>query len=450
MTASVLRLLAPALFSCLATLPGRADADTLTIDLPNVRSAQGSVMVALCGDPAVQFPGTCIHYRGMARAAAGSVSVRVEGVPAGRYAVQAFHDENGNLRPDIPPEGYAFGNNQPWPPSFETAAIQVKGDTRSQLSLVYMGAASSQQGSAAAGGVAPPAGVTRIDVRERGLYGALYVPAGGTPAPALLLVGGSEGGVETISRMATSFARAGFATLALAYWGAPGLPASLENIPLEYFDQAIAWLQAQPQVAAGGVGMLGWSRGSEAALLTASRNRAIRAVVAVAPSSAVWQGLNFTSAAAPQPAWTLRGKPLASVVPNGAAYSPSASLLHMFQQSFTTLDARADAVLPVEQIRGGILLISGGSDNIWPSTRYADRIVARLQAMQFRGSFQHLDYPAAGHVVFVGDPSDPAARGLGAPNSMMGGSEAGNEAAWQDNWPRTLDFLRAQLKGEAR
>jgi dienelactone hydrolase len=203
-------------------------------------------------------------------------------------------------------------------------------------------------------------------------------------------------------------------------------------------------------VAAGGVGMLGWSRGSEAALLTASRNPAVRAVVAVAPSSAVWQGLNFISSSPPQPAWTLRGKPLPSVVPNAAAYQPNDSLLQMFQQSFATLDARADAALPVEQISGGILLISGGSDNIWPATRYGDRIVARLQARQFRGAFEHLDYPAAGHVVFVGDPSDPAARGLGAPNPMMGGTAAGNEAAWQDNWPRTVGFLRAQLKAGAR
>jgi uncharacterized protein (DUF2141 family)/dienelactone hydrolase len=314
MAASVLKVLAPALLCCVATFPGKADADTITVDLPNVRSAQGMVFVSLCADPKAQFPGSCMNYRGTTRAAAGPISVRVDGVPAGRYAVQAFHDENGNLRPDIPPEGYAFGNNQNWPVTFDAAAVQVQGDTRTQLSLFYLGAANTQQGAAAAGGVAPPAGVTRIDVRERGLFGALYVPTGGKPAPALLLVGGSEGGVETISRMATSFARAGFPTLALAYWGAPGLPASLENIPLESFDQAIAWLQAR----------------------------------------------------------------------------------------------------------------------------------------QFRGVFQHLDYPAAGHAVFVGDPSDPAARGIGAPNPMMGGTAAGNEAAWQDNWPRTVGFLRAQLKVDAR
>lgn len=433
----------------LAVIAQALHADSLTVEVTNVRSAQGRVAVSLCGDRAAQFPGGCITHSAMTGAQAGTVTVRIEDIAPGVYAVQAFHDENANFVPDIPPEGFAFGNGAQWPPGFEAASVSVQGEARTQLRLIYMGGSASAS-PIIQSGVEPPAGVTRIDLREQGLYGALYVPEGRSPAPALLLVGGSEGGLDTISRMATSFARAGFATLALAYWGAPGLPASLEQVPLEYFDRAIDWLRSQPQVRADGVGMLGWSRGSEAALLAAIHNRSVRAVVAVAPSSIVWQGLNFSSAGPPGPAWTRGGRPLPSLVPLASAYRPDRPLLDLFTASFPSLDAHPEVALPVERIRGGVLLISGGEDQVWPATRFADRIGARLQAQGFRGAYRHLHYPQAGHVVFVGDPDDPAARGLGAPNPVMGGTPAGNEAAWRDNWPKTVEFLRTSLGEAAR
>ncbi|ODR80642.1 hypothetical protein BG842_03765 [Haladaptatus sp. W1] len=62
----------------------------------------------------------------------------------------------------------------------------------------------------------------------------------------------------------------GYATLALQYFDAPGLPESLERIPLGYFDTAIRWLTSRPTVHDTGIGLLGISRGVEAALLTAT------------------------------------------------------------------------------------------------------------------------------------------------------------------------------------
>jgi uncharacterized protein len=435
-----------------AALAATAGAGSLTLDFTGVHSAQGRVMVSLCGDAAGRFPGGCTTLSGTAPAAEGQVSVRVENVPDGNYAVQAFHDENGNHTAEVPPEGYAFGNDAAWPPSFSAAAVKVSGDSRTSLRMNYIGgaapAAATRQPSH---GADAPAGVQRFDLREQGLYGELYVPAhAAAPAPGLLLIGGSEGGVDTISAMATSFALEGFAVLALAYWGEQGLPSTLEGIPLEYFDRAINWLQRQPQVAEGGIGMLGWSRGSEAALLTASRNRAVRAVVAVAPSGVVWQGLYYGSDRAPRPAWTVAGKPLPALLPDAAAYRANAPLSGMFVARFAALAATPAVQIRVERIRGGVLLISGGKDAIWPSTRFCDRIAARLQVVGFRGDYLHLDYPEAGHAVFVGHPDGPMARAIGAAHPAMGGSPAANIVAWNDSWPKTLDFLRTQLKGTRR
>ena len=51
------------------------------------------------------------------------------------------------------------------------------------------------------------------------------------------------------------------------------------------------------------------------------------------------------------------------------------------------------------------MLISGGADELWPSTVFANRIMAALHAIP--ADHVHLNYPAAGRLVF-GVPSTPA------------------------------------------
>ncbi|HEV2594601.1 MAG TPA: hypothetical protein VGU01_05310 [Sphingomicrobium sp.] len=77
-------------------------------------------------------------------------------------------------------------------------------------------------------------GGTSIVPPSMGLVGALHLPPDRARAPALLVLGGSEGGHATAYRQAQLLAGHGFAAFALAYFGEAGLPSTLENIPLEY------------------------------------------------------------------------------------------------------------------------------------------------------------------------------------------------------------------------
>lgn len=104
-------------------------------------------------------------------------------------------------------------------------------------------------------------------VRDDGLVGVLCVPDGGPAAPGVLLLGGSEGGLH--ERDARVLAAEGFTVLALAYFGAPGLPPGLVDVPLEYFSRGLDLLAAR---APGRLGVLGGSRGGEAALLVRFTN----------------------------------------------------------------------------------------------------------------------------------------------------------------------------------
>src|SRR5690606_20354069 len=96
-----------------------------------------------------------------------------------------------------------------------------------------------------------------------------------------------------------------------AYFNYEALPKYLIEIPLEYFETAIAWLQAQPQIDGERIAVGGGSRGGELSLLLGATFPQLKAVVANVPSGLAWGGFSPDPADANKPAWTFRGKPVA-------------------------------------------------------------------------------------------------------------------------------------------
>ena len=224
---------------------------------------------------------------------------------------------------------------------------------------------------------------TRETVAATGIYGTLFMPRTVTPdKPALVLLGGSEGGLAT-AYVASLLAARGYPSLALAYFKEPGLPAELSNIPLEYFVKGITLLAAQPGVDRTKIIVYGVSRGSEAALLLGAHfPTLVHGVVAGSPSAVVFGSLPEGHAA-----WTLSGKAL-----------PFASDSDFDSGDPDPADA-PKSVIPVEQIKGPIFTICGGSDALWHSCGYAAAITARLNAHHVSYPRTALVYPNAGHLV---------------------------------------------------
>ncbi len=126
---------------------------------------------------------------------------------------------------------------------------------------------------------------------------------GGGKRPAVIALGGSEGGSRMVSASAALLASHGFAVLALPYYSPPGfgvngptapevagLPTAFADIPVDRLDAARAWLAQQPEVDASRIALYGVSKGAEFALLAASRMAWPKAVVAIVPSDVVWEG----------------------------------------------------------------------------------------------------------------------------------------------------------------
>ena len=102
--------------------------------------------------------------------------------------------------------------------------------------------------------------------------------------PAILRFGGSDGGLPG-APTCTILASHGYPTLNLAYFGLPGLPTALSQIPLEYFERALEWLDRQPGVDPSKVVVMGTSRGGEAALIIGSiYPKYVHGVIGLVPS----------------------------------------------------------------------------------------------------------------------------------------------------------------------
>ncbi|MDQ1813263.1 DUF2141 domain-containing protein [Massilia scottii] len=111
-----------------ASLSSAAD---LTIRIDDVRSDDGTVMVALYNS-AGGFLKKPVGAAGE-KAVKGSTTITIKDLPAGAYAYAIYHDANANGKMDanmmgIPTEDFAFSNNalgKMGPPKFDDAMFTL-------------------------------------------------------------------------------------------------------------------------------------------------------------------------------------------------------------------------------------------------------------------------------------------------------------------------------------
>lgn len=222
-------------------------------------------------------------------------------------------------------------------------------------------------------------------VNEAGLVGEFYLPVGTGGRIPVITLGGSEGGVGAAQMQARRLASMGQPALALGYFGAPGLPAKLEEIPLEYFERAFRYLDRQPSVRQGKVMVMGLSRGAELALLLGSKYPNVVGVIAQAPSAHVWAGTS-----AERSAWSADGAPLrhldfgANPRPGmraGPEGQRAVVLRPLWERGLEETRPKTveKARIEVERINGPVLALAGGDDQQWPSDLFVQDITSRLR-----------------------------------------------------------------------
>lgn len=155
-------------------------------------------------------------------------------------------------------------------------ALSVMLATFAMLSIAHARAAANDTG-------------TEKIIERSDLSATLYMPGDGKRHPALLILGGAEGGRDWTDAVAKRLSQDGYIAMAQSYFKDPGLPDQLQRIPLERFQAAVDYLINQPAVEKHQIAVIGLSKGAEAALVLASHDPRLTAVASL-PRRPTWSG----------------------------------------------------------------------------------------------------------------------------------------------------------------
>lgn len=224
--------------------------------------------------------------------------------------------------------------------------------------------------------------------------------------PAIVILGGGQTG----HYWSEQFVNRGMVGLSLPYIGKAGLPKLPEEIPLEYFKNALKWLSKQPEVNPEKILVMGASRNAELALVLASTfPDLVSGVIAYAPSAVSWSNtvLPYSSDEI-KASWTYKGAniPYISMDKISGGESNEINTLAYWKAGLEKVEEVEQATIKVEKINGPILLLSGKSDGVWPSAEMANMIEKRIDQSSFKFAFQNMQFENAGHLISRNPDSD--------------------------------------------
>ena len=296
-------------------------------------------------------------------------------------------------------------------------------------------------------------GVTRREIREDGLVGTLFTPAGPGLHPGVVVLNGSGGGIN--EPRGALYASHGYQAFTLGYFKAPGLSPFITETPLEYLETGLRWAHRELQPKDGFVAVSGQSRGGELALLLgATFPDLVSAVIAYVPGAMVhgaqgagdparggWQGVT----------WTRGGMPLPHLWQDNAAVhwhpwagdAPPSRHHSVFFEGLKDRALAERARIPVERIAGPVLLVSGRDDRAWPSSLYSRMVVSTLSRHGHRHLVRHLDFDDGGHAInlpFVPTTQLSREHPVSKVPYTSGGTPSGNARADDGSWHGVLAF----------
>lgn len=231
-----------------------------------------------------------------------------------------------------------------------------------------------------------------LPLNQGGVESVLFLGKGYNQ-PLVVGLGGSEGGNPWASNrwkpVRDKFIKAGYAFLALGYFGSKGTPEQLDRISIEAVHEAIMKASKNSRVNSNKIAIMGGSKGAELALLLASYYDDINCVVAMVPGHCAFPALTLGASTS---SWTYQRKEV-PFVPTPWEAVP-AIIKRDLREAFTIMlrdtVAVQQALIKVENINGPVLLISAKRDEMWPSKEMGDAIMNRLATQKFRHVHEHI------------------------------------------------------------
>ncbi|XP_062413920.1 acyl-coenzyme A thioesterase 5-like [Pungitius pungitius] len=298
-------------------------------------------------------------------------------------------------------------------------------------------------------------GVIRRPVREGNIRGVLFTPPGLGPFPAVLDLYILGGGFS--EKRGALLATRGFVVLTVVAYGYDNLPKKIDEIHLDYFEEAIQFLRKQDEgssqsfegffvahfmVGSKGVGVISISKTGDLALSMASYLQGVRAVV--------W--INGCSANTLLPLYYKKSQILPALLFDLSQLIPTESGAFNGKKVLNDPGAEENeaTLIPVERAEGRLLFASAEDDLNWDSKAYVDMMVERLQR-HGKDNFESVCYPGAGH--YLEPPYGPycpsSLHGVVGRLVLWGGEARSHAAAEVHLWKKIQEFFRTHLSCDA-
>ncbi|XP_045916042.1 peroxisomal succinyl-coenzyme A thioesterase-like [Micropterus dolomieu] len=279
-------------------------------------------------------------------------------------------------------------------------------------------------------------GVQRIDIREKGVRGTLFIPTGPGPFPGLLDMWGGAGGL--VEYRSALLASRGYVSFVLEYF-APGEQRSAD-VELNLFETGFGFLKDHPQVIPDKVGIFGLSLGSTVTMYLAAESTVIKPRCCVCVSGSHGYA---------------RGGPLRGVFElmfkNSHMIRVDENNYHIWREMGLGLTSDLSKKVDVGKINCPMLLVNGEDDQNWPTVECAEDIARMMQAAGKEHLLTRVQYPNTGHL--IEPPYSPHFRATmfimhDAKQKFImlwGGQTKPHSDAQEDAWRKILSFLQHNL-----
>ncbi|MEM6804413.1 MAG: acyl-CoA thioester hydrolase/BAAT C-terminal domain-containing protein [Bacteroidota bacterium] len=221
---------------------------------------------------------------------------------------------------------------------------------------------------------------------------------------ALIVAFGGGGGKNDWARPYMAEKRAlllekGYAILAIAYFASSEhTPEELDRISLNAIaDSILDIARRHPKIDENKIALIGGSKGGELVLNLACRYEEFKAVAALSSSHVSFPALTpFANTSS----WMYEGNEVPYVPAPLSTIGPAlkGDLYAAFELMLEDEEAAKLAEIEVENIQGGILLISAKDDEQWAASRMSRKMMARLAEKDFSFPYEHIELEQGGHV----------------------------------------------------
>lgn len=245
-------------------------------------------------------------------------------------------------------------------------------------------------------------------VADHGFVGHLAEPEGGSDRAVIVVMGGEQSLLPGI-KFAERFADFGVTGLAVSLFGADGLPASPDRIPLELVEAAVRLLREEKRISR--LSIYGQSMGSIFAALAAEKLGGFENLILVSPTHVPFEGtLRDKKTMTGHSVVTWRGEELPFVKADfsrwkagkyyrhPAASQPVTGMWCAYHDAYRDREQVEAAMLHPEKSGARVLMIAGAMDEAWPSAESVRLLQSVLAEAEIPHEVKTILYPHGSHL----------------------------------------------------